>query len=84
MVEKPPEKLPEPYKYKQPLPKDPAKVTEWLLDINEEFFIQELSNAVSTPFTILPMCSYQLKTVELKVIETESAPHHIAISVFQC
>ena len=38
-------------KYQSEPPKDPEKLLPWLLDINEEFFTQELARAVSITFT---------------------------------
>ena len=34
-------------KYQKEPPEDPEKLLPWLLDINEEFFTQELARAVS-------------------------------------
>ena len=39
-------------KYDKEPPEDPEKLLPWLLDINEEFFSQELARAVSKPSQI--------------------------------
>ena len=39
-------------KYQSEPPEDPGKLLPWLLDINEEFFAQELARAVSITFTL--------------------------------
>ena len=35
------------FKYQKEPPEDPGKLLNWFLDINKEFFSQELSRAVS-------------------------------------
>ena len=45
-------------KYDREPPEDPQKLLPWLLDINEEFFVQELAQAVSILFNLclFPFC----------------------------
>ena len=40
-------------KYSKEPPEDPEKMLPWLLDINEEFFSQELSRVVSFIFQLI-------------------------------
>ena len=40
------------FKYNKPLPNKGEETLNWLLDINEEFFKQELASVVSTLFSL--------------------------------